>query len=122
MTRLPLHATELMWALALPEDANRDHEYCNVAAISESQKEKIGRFPRCLVRGYRGDPLADRQKELVKVLECGGVKVVAVISEGGYHAVEIFDPKMAQILYDDVKKFVSFSSSAAENNPRKSAM
>ncbi|XP_027115023.1 probable carboxylesterase 8 [Coffea arabica] len=119
----PLHATDLLWYLSLPEDATRDHEYCNIAASVASQKDKIGRLPRCLVRGYGGDPFVDRQKELVKVLEGGGVEVVAAFSEDGYHAVEVFDPKMAQILYDDVQNFVTFSSSAAENlNPEKSAM
>ncbi|KAL3517053.1 hypothetical protein ACH5RR_023955 [Cinchona calisaya] len=124
---VPLHATDLMWSLALPEGANRDHEYCNVTVFSTdgSHKEKIGRLPRCLVRGYGRDPLLDRQKELVRVLESFGVEVEAVFSEEGYHAVEIFDPKMAQILYDDIKNFVNYSSSStstAEKNPGKSTM
>lgn len=103
----PLHSNDLLWHLALPEGADRDHEYSNIAVSVSKNEEKIPRLPRCLVRGYGGDPLVDRQKEAARLLEERGVVVVAVFSDGGYHAVEIFDKKFAQALYDDIKKFVN---------------
>lgn len=116
----PLHANDLMWALALPKEADRDHEYCNISVSVRSNEDKVGRLARCLVRGHGGDPLVDRQKELAKLLEARGVQVVAVFNDKGYHAVEYFDPKMAEALVRDVKDFVN--GNPPENPGAKSAI
>ncbi|XVE73974.1 hypothetical protein DITRI_Ditri11bG0161500 [Diplodiscus trichospermus] len=108
---LPLAANDLMWSLALPEGADRDHEYCNPmgAADGSHNKEKIGRLPRCLVTGHGGDPLIDKQRELVKMLEECGVEVVAKFAEGGCHGIEILEPLKAQALFESIKEFVDTS-------------
>ncbi|KAI3444649.1 hypothetical protein Pfo_001314 [Paulownia fortunei] len=102
---IPLHAADLMWSLSLPGGADRGHEYCNPCA-GGSGEERIGRLPASVVRGYSGDPLVGKQKEFAKMLEARGVHVVPQFIDGGRHAVEIFEPKFAQALCDDIRDFV----------------
>ncbi|XP_009630578.1 probable carboxylesterase 8 [Nicotiana tomentosiformis] len=102
---VPLHMCDLMWSLALPKGVDRDHEYCNPSIARSELHEKIGRLPRCLIRGYEGDPLVDRGKQLANMLESRGVHVVREFLEIGYHVVELFDSQIARALYDLIKNF-----------------
>lgn len=105
---LPLAVSDLLWSLALPEGSDRDHEYSNpmVVNASSSVEDKIGRLPRCLIRGYDGDPLINRTRQLVKKLKSRGVHVETSFLDG-FHANELYCQDKAQALYDDILQFVS---------------
>lgn len=114
---LPLAANDLMWELALPEGCHRDHEYSNpMAGNGGSSGGKIGRLQKCLVRGYGGDPLVDRQREFAGMLKGCGVEVVADFDEGGSHAAELFDMAKAKDLYKIIQNFINDSSSSSQTN------
>ncbi|RVX01108.1 putative carboxylesterase 8 [Vitis vinifera] len=80
---VPLPANDLLWALALPNGADRDHEYSN--------------------------PMAE--EEVAEMMEARGVHVVAKFNDGGHHGVEIFDPSQAEALYNDAKNFIYSTAS-----------
>ncbi|KAJ0962208.1 hypothetical protein J5N97_030036 [Dioscorea zingiberensis] len=99
---LPLPANDLMWELALPEGADRDHEYSNPAR----GHVMVGRLPKCSVRGYLGDPLVDRQREFVRMLEKGGVRVEVKLDLDGHHGIELFSKEKAEDFVTDLRDFV----------------
>ncbi|XP_068636247.1 probable carboxylesterase 8 [Aristolochia californica] len=100
---VPLFVADRTWELALPPGADRDHEYCN--PLKAGAEGRVRRLPRCLVRGHSGDPLLERQQELVKKLQKCGVHVVTHFRDG-FHAIEAFKPHYARLLVIDVKNFV----------------
>ncbi|KAJ7975622.1 carboxylesterase 1-like [Quillaja saponaria] len=106
---LPPCVTDLLWDLSLPIGVDRDHEYCNLTVESESF-ELLDRIRllgwRVLVTGCDGDPLIDRQMELVKLLEKKGVQVVGHFSEGGYHGVVVREPEKGTQFYGLLKNFI----------------
>ncbi|XP_072995457.1 carboxylesterase 1-like [Typha latifolia] len=99
---LPLRANDTLWRLSLPKGANRDHEFSNPVKAGG----KVVKLPRCLVKGSKGDPLLDRQREFAKWLEEGGVKVVEKIDPEGFHAAELFVEKKAKELFGEIREFV----------------
>lgn len=100
---LPLQATDLMWELSLPLGANRDHEYCNPM---NSILKRPTELPKCLVKGFIGDPLYDRQQEFVRMMEEQGASVVAAMDDQGYHGIEMMDLDKAESLNDECRKFI----------------
>ncbi|KAL1804316.1 hypothetical protein DCAR_0935973 [Daucus carota subsp. sativus] len=106
---LPLNVNDIMWELALPDGADRGHEYCDLTAESELGScdwiRKLGW--RVMVQGCDGDPLLDRQIEMVKLMEQKGIEVVSKFDEGGCHAIEVLDPSNAKTLCLAIKDFIS---------------
>ncbi|OVA00178.1 Alpha/beta hydrolase fold-3 [Macleaya cordata] len=107
---LPIVMSDMMWGLALPIGADRDHFYCNPIVEIDGgtiNGEKLGlMIRRCLLIGSNEDPLIDRQIEFGKMLEGKGVKVVSWIDEECYHGIVHFDQKKAEELFVVVKDFI----------------
>ncbi|KAI4324952.1 hypothetical protein MLD38_030393 [Melastoma candidum] len=111
---LPAVVTDLMWELALPIGADRDHEYCNPTTDSNpglAAMEKVRSLGwRVLVAGSSGDPLIDRQVELVKVMEEKGVSVVSHFIDGHCHGAELSNREGSMILARVIKDFMSVTT------------
>ncbi|XP_029124743.1 carboxylesterase 1-like [Cajanus cajan] len=105
---IPLCVTDLMWELALPIGADRDHEYCNPWSGNGVQKfDKLKELGwRVLVSGNGEDLLVDREIELAQLMEEKGVRVVKDFVEDGSHGVEIFYPSEANKFIALVKDFI----------------
>ncbi|PWA68198.1 alpha/beta-Hydrolases superfamily protein [Artemisia annua] len=105
-TLFPLPVIDLMWELALPKGTDRDHRFCNLLG-DEQVKENMKRLGRCLVMGFGGDPLIDRQQDLVQVMVMQGVVVEARFDEVGFHGIDMIDPRRALAILNFIKEFVS---------------
>ncbi|KAK7270536.1 hypothetical protein RIF29_23752 [Crotalaria pallida] len=99
---LPLEITDLMWNLSLPVGADRDHVYSNPTAHDCSKVLDRMRVLgwRVAVFGCDGDPLVDREMQLVNLLRGKGVHVVGQFYPGGRHGIFIGDPSMSNKVYD----------------------
>lgn len=107
---LPPIVTDLMWDLSLPVGVDRDHEYSNPRASRGLEKMKELGW-RVLVTGCDGDPLIDRQTEVVKRMKERGVEAVGHFSGGDYHGVEVMEPSKAKKVHVVIKDY--FLSSAS---------
>ncbi|KAJ9164117.1 hypothetical protein P3X46_023731 [Hevea brasiliensis] len=108
---LPLCSNDLMWELALPIGADRDHEFCNPTVKGDSKAlTKMRQLGwRIFVHWGDRDPLMDRQVLLVKMLREKGLVVVNHSSEGHFHGVELVEPSKCTGLYVAYKSFISSS-------------
>ncbi|CAA3018099.1 probable carboxylesterase 8 [Olea europaea subsp. europaea] len=102
---IPLYMCDVLWTLALPPYANRDHEFCNPIS-GGSYLGRVPRLPRFFVKADEGDPLVDRTTQLVQLLMGYRVPVVYRYNRGGFHGIELQNKTAAQNLYDDMKRFI----------------
>ncbi|KAI3449043.1 hypothetical protein Pfo_005708 [Paulownia fortunei] len=100
---LPVH--DLLWELALPIGTDRDHRFCN-PFVDGPMKEKVKNLGRCLVIGFGGDPLIDRQQEFVQMLVEQGVQVEARFDDVGFHGIDMIDTRRATAILNFIKEFV----------------
>ncbi|XP_016582223.2 carboxylesterase 1-like [Capsicum annuum] len=107
---LSLNVSDIMWELGLPIGSDRDHPYCNPVMEIRSNENLLDRVKiqglKILMIDCDGDPLIDRQIELLKVLKEKGVQVVDSFSEGGLHGCEFFDDMKLKDMALVVKEFV----------------
>lgn len=102
---LPLPVADLLWELALPPGTDRDHRYCN-PLLDGPHMNKLASLARCLVIGFGGDPMIDRQQDFVKMLVACGVRVEARFDDVGFHGIEYVDSRRATTVINIVKDFV----------------
>ncbi|KAL0379612.1 UNVERIFIED_CONTAM: putative carboxylesterase 9 [Sesamum angustifolium] len=101
----PLPVQDLLWELALPVGTDRDHRYSN-PFVDKPIKEKLKNLGRCLVVGFGGDPLIDRQQDFVKMLVHQGVPVEARFDDVGFHGIDLIDSRRATAILTFLKDFV----------------
>ncbi|TKY45085.1 Carboxylesterase 1 [Spatholobus suberectus] len=106
---LALCNNDALWELSLPVGVDRDHEYCNpTVGNGPARLEMIRRLGWwVLVTGCGGDPLVDRQVQLVRLMRRKGVRVVGHFTPGDYHGVQDSEPLKAKELYRVMKTFIS---------------
>ncbi|XP_073278709.1 probable carboxylesterase 9 [Primulina huaijiensis] len=101
----PLPVIDMLWELALPLGTDRDHRFCN--PFEDIQvKEKLKSVGRCLVIGFGGDPLIDRQQKFVQMLVEQGVMVEARFDDVGFHGIDMIDTRRANAIVNFIKEFV----------------
>ena len=61
---------------------------------------------RVLAIDCKGDPLIDRQIELIKMMEEKGVVVVSQLDEGGHHGVDLQDLSRVKAMHVVLKNFM----------------
>ncbi|KAL9409568.1 hypothetical protein AB3S75_047890 [Citrus x aurantiifolia] len=103
---LPPSSTDLLWQLALPIGADRDHEYCNPTARGGSKVLDQFRLLgwRVMVTGGSEDTLFDRQVDLAKMMEQKGVNVVSYFDDSGHSLLR--DPIKLEALHVNIKNFI----------------
>lgn len=102
---LPLPAIDLYWSLSLPPGTDRDHRFSNPMADTP-HKDKIKSLGRCLVIGFGGDPMVDKQQAFVQMLVLEGVPVEARFDDVGFHGIDLIDARRAAALMTFIKEFV----------------
>ncbi|XP_057742578.1 probable carboxylesterase 9 [Arachis stenosperma] len=102
---LPLPVLDLCWELTLPKETNRDHRYCN-PMIKGPHFENVKKLGRCLVIGFGGDIMVDKQQEFVTMLVKCGVQVEARFDQLGFHSIDMVDPVRFSAVMNIVKEFI----------------
>ncbi|KAL3616594.1 hypothetical protein CASFOL_039984 [Castilleja foliolosa] len=100
-----LYVNDVLWDLTLPNNLNRDHEFCNPIS-GGTYLGRVFKLPKVYVKGDYGDPLVDRSVRLVQFLQSCRVTVYYRFNQGGFHGIELQNRTAAQQLYDDIKWFV----------------
>ncbi|CAN4077813.1 unnamed protein product [Withania somnifera] len=110
---LPLHAIDKMFDLSLPKGTlDHDHEYSNplVNGGSKHLDDMVARGLGVLVTGVSEDPLVDAARNIANFLEEKGIRTFKLFGDG-YHAIELFEPSMAAVLFDATRNFISATKS-----------
>ncbi|KAG5009301.1 hypothetical protein AAZX31_07G078500 [Glycine max] len=102
---LPLPVLDVMWNLTLPKGTDRDHRYCN-PMMKGPHLDNVRKLRKCLVVGYNGDIMVDRQQEFVTMLVKCGVQVEARFDQVGFHNIDMVDVARASSIINIAKDFI----------------
>ncbi|XP_014522934.1 probable carboxylesterase 9 [Vigna radiata var. radiata] len=102
---LPLPVLDLLWSMALPKGTDRDHRYCN-PMVKGPHHDNVRKVAKCLVVGFNGDIMVDRQQEFVTMLVKCGVQVEARFDQVGFHDIDMVDPARASAVVNIAKDFI----------------
>ncbi|BAT97823.1 hypothetical protein VIGAN_09138600 [Vigna angularis var. angularis] len=102
---LPLPVLDLLWSMALPKGTDRDHRYCN-PMVKGPHHDNVKKVAKCLVVGFNGDIMVDRQQEFVTMLVKCGVQVEARFDQVGFHDIDMVDPARASAVVNIAKDFI----------------
>ncbi|GMI73587.1 hypothetical protein like AT2G45610 [Hibiscus trionum] len=102
---IPLPVLDLIWELALPRAADRDHRYCNPMQ-DDVYMSKASSLGRCLVISFDMDPMFDRAQEFVRKLVDQRVKIDARFDVTGFHGIDLVDQQRAQAILNILKEFI----------------
>ena len=109
---LPLCAQDLVWEFCLPKGENRDHWYCN-PILEGPHTSAISKLGRCLVIGFCGDFMFDRQQEFIKLLMMHGVQIEELFHDFGFHCIDLVDMEWANAIMESIEGFIA----GAKNKP-----
>ncbi|MCD7454067.1 hypothetical protein HAX54_023428 [Datura stramonium] len=104
-TFFPLPVIDVLWDMSLPHGTDRDHRFCN-PMLDGPHRDKINKLGRCLVIGFGGDPLFDRQQDFVQMLVKEGVLVEARFDDIGFHGIDVVDSRRATAILTIIKEFI----------------
>ncbi|KHN04092.1 Putative carboxylesterase 9 [Glycine soja] len=102
---LPLPVLDLMWYLTLPKETDRDHRYCN-PMVKGPHLDNVKKLRKCLVIGFHGDIMVDRQQEFVTMLAKWGAQVEARFDQVGFHNIDMVDAARASAIINIAKDFI----------------
>ncbi|KAJ7550346.1 hypothetical protein O6H91_07G096200 [Diphasiastrum complanatum] len=98
---LPLKTNDILWKLALPKDADRDHPMCN-PLLSPSSNLKDICLPKALIIVGGRDTVCERQVQYSKLLKDAGKDIKLIVYEEARHAFQLFGfNQEADLLFDE---------------------
>uniref|UniRef100_A0A2N9G1V6 Alpha/beta hydrolase fold-3 domain-containing protein n=1 Tax=Fagus sylvatica TaxID=28930 RepID=A0A2N9G1V6_FAGSY len=86
------------------EGEDRDHWYSN-PMVEGPHTSAISKIGSCLVIGFCGDPMIDRQQDFAEMLVRHGVQIDGRFDIVGFHGIEFINPKM-DALFGIIKDFI----------------
>lgn len=68
--------------------------------------DNVRKVVKCLVIGFNGDIMVDRQQDFVTMLVKCGVQVEARFDQVGFHDIDMVDPARASAVVNIAKDFI----------------
>ncbi|KAJ7529633.1 hypothetical protein O6H91_15G059300 [Diphasiastrum complanatum] len=106
---LTLHDSDTAWEFSLPQEATRDHHYCNPLGPTSPDLKKFDLPPYLIIIGGK-DPLHDRQMAFVEALRKSGKDVHLLRYENWGHYTPFPESELIAFMEKCRNKRISFLS------------